>query len=167
MIITVRKLTFAALAAALIFVVTRIVVIPITASGAYVNFGDVSIYFIAYLLGGPVTAIAAAIGSALTDLSLGYAIYAPATFLIKGLMGLTAGFMLRQKKFWVYVMACFIGGAIMTAGYALYESFIFGTVMALANIPANLIQWGGSLIAAVILFPVAKRIQKTTFMGKL
>jgi uncharacterized membrane protein len=41
---------------------------------------------------GPFAAISAAIGSALADLIVGYSLYMPATFLIKGLMGLISGF---------------------------------------------------------------------------
>ena len=163
----VRKITYAALAAAIVFVVTRIIYFPVGSSGAYVNFGDVAIYFTAFLLGGPIAAVASAIGSALADLTLGYAIYIPATFVIKGLMGLTAGFIMKSTKFWIYVTACVIGGAIMTLGYALYETFLFGFAVAIGNAPGNLIQWGGSVIIAALLFPVVKRIKTTSYFAKL
>ncbi len=100
------------------FVVTRIITIPIGTTGAYINVGDVSIYLIAYLLGGPLAAISAAVGSAVSDLSLGYAVYAPATFIIKGLMALEVGFLVKGTRFWIYVAACVLGGEIMTVGYA-------------------------------------------------
>jgi uncharacterized membrane protein len=45
------------------------------------------IYISAFLLG-PVAAAAAAIGSALADMAGGYAVYIPATLIIKALWGL-------------------------------------------------------------------------------
>jgi uncharacterized membrane protein len=166
---SVRKLTYTSIAAAIVFMVTRLIVIPVTVSttGAYINFGDMSIYVTSYLLGGPMAGLAAAVGSGLADLTAGAAVYAPATFIIKGLMGLTAGLLMRRRKFWVYAVACALGGAIMTAGYGLYETFVFGFATALANAPANLIQWGASLVIAAVLFPVAERIRKVTHLEEL
>lgn len=165
----IRRIAYSAIAAAIVFVITRILALPIGSSGAYVNMGDVAIYFLAYLLGGPMAAIAAAVGSSLADVTAGAAVYAPATFIIKGLMGLTVGLILRRKKFWLYVMACAIGGAIMTVGYALYETALpsFGFAYALVNIPFNLGQWGVSLAAAIILYPVAQRIYKAAHFDTL
>ena len=163
----VRKITFAAIAAAIVFVVTRIVPIPIGTTGAYINLGDVAIYFTALLLGGPIAAGAAAVGSALCDLSLSYAIYIPATFVIKGVMGLVAAIIMKKGQFWLYVIACITGGAIMTVGYALYETCIFGFAVAIANAPFNLIQWGGSVLIAALIYPVAKRIKSTPLFEQL
>lgn len=165
----IRRITYTAIAAAIVFVVTRIIVFPVGTGGAYIHFGDAAIYFTAFLMGGPIAAIAAAIGSALCDISLGYVIYAPATFIIKALMGLTAGLLMKANKFWVYVLACAIGGAIMTLGYALYETILpsFGLAVAIANAPFNLIQWGASIVIAAVLYPVAQRIQKVAHMNEL
>ncbi len=163
----IRRITYAAISAAIVFIVTRIIYFPIGSSGAYINFGDVAIYFTACLLGGPIGAVASAVGSALSDLTLGYIIYAPATFIIKGLMGLAAGFIMNKGKFWGYLIACFTGGAIMTLGYAIYETFIFGFAVAIGNAPGNLIQWGGSVVIAGLLYPVAKRIKSTSYFEKL
>ena len=163
----IRKITYTAIAVAIVFIVTRIVTIPIGATGAYINIGDISIYFVAYLLGGPLAAIAAGIGSALSDISLSYVVYAPATLVVKGLMGLTAGALMKSGRFPSYIAACVIGGAIMTLGYALFETFVFTFPVAIADVPPNLIQWGGSVVIALILYPVVKRIRATTHFEKL
>ena len=162
MSINIRRITFTAIAAAIVFVATRVTYIPIGTAGAYVHFGDAFIYFTAFLLGGPIAAIAGAFGSAISDLSTGYTVYVPATLLIKALMGLTAGFVMKNRKFWVYVLACAIGGAVMTAGYALYEICIpgFGFAYALFNIPFNMGQWGAGIVTAAVLYPVAVITQK-------
>jgi uncharacterized membrane protein len=158
----IRKIAFGGLAAAIVFVVTRFVAIPVSAvSGAYINCGDSAIYFIAYLLGGPAAAVSSAVGSALSDvLTPNAVIYAPATLVIKGLMGLTAGVLMKRRRFGFYAAACVIGGAIMTLGYGVYESFLYGVPVALADALMNLIQWGGSVAIALVLYPVAARIEK-------
>lgn len=163
----IRRITYAAISASIVFVITRLVVIPIGTGGAYLNFGDIAIYVAAYLLGGPIAAAAAAVGSSLSDLTTGYLVYAPATFFIKGLMGLTVGLLLRKKTFGLFAAACILGGAIMTIGYALFETFVFGFPTALANAPFNLIQWGASVVIALILYPVAVRLQKVTHFDEL
>ncbi|HBU13081.1 MAG TPA: hypothetical protein DEB31_10295, partial [Clostridiales bacterium] len=59
-----KKITTAAVMAALIFVVTWLVRIPVAPGyAAYFNFGDVVIYSCAYILGGPLAMAAAAAGS--------------------------------------------------------------------------------------------------------
>lgn len=163
----VRRITYAAIAAAIVFVITRLIVIPIGTGGAYLNFGDIAIYIAAYLLGGPIGAAAAAVGSSLADLTTGYLVYAPATFVVKGLMGLAAGCLMSNRKFWVYALACVLGGTIMVLGYALYETMIFNFVTATGNALFNLIQWGGGVVVALILYPVAVRIQKVTHFDEL
>jgi uncharacterized membrane protein len=155
-----RKITQAAMAAAVIFLVTWTVKLPIP-GGGYINLGDTVIYLSAFLFGGPAAAAAAALGSALADVAAGYVIYAPATFVIKGIMGLAAGLLCAGRRFPSYLLACILGGAIMTGGYALYELAVFGGAYALANIPYNLIQWGGSAAIAAALYPAANRIDRS------
>jgi uncharacterized membrane protein len=166
--ITTRKITASAITAAIVFVVTWTLRFPVpvaSISGAYVNAGDVVIFISAYLFGGPMAAVSAAIGSALADTAAGAAVYVPATFLIKGLMGLCCGFLSAKKQFPMYAVSCVIGGAIMTVGYALYEFAIFGMTYAAASLPFNLVQWAGSTVIAIVLYPIAKRLLKAVPMN--
>ncbi|MDR1043361.1 MAG: ECF transporter S component [Clostridiales Family XIII bacterium] len=88
-----------ALMAAIIFVVTYLVRIPMPiASGGYLNIGDTPLYIAAYLLGGPAGAVAGAIGSAMSDLSAGYVIYALPTAIIKGTMGFVCGTIMARTR---------------------------------------------------------------------
>ncbi len=155
-----KKITEAAMAAAVVFLVTWMVKLPIP-GGGYINLGDTVIYITAFLFGGPTAAAAAALGSALADLAAGYVIYAPATFLIKGVIGLFAGFLCSGKRFPVFLLACVLGGAVMTGGYALYELAFFDGAYALLNIPYNLIQWAGSVAIAALLYPALIRIDRS------
>lgn len=163
-----KKLTMVAVMAALIFVITWLVRIPVPgAHGAYLNFGDTVIYMCAYILGGPFAALAAAVGSGIADLAAGAAIYVLPTMLIKGVMGLVAGRLNQNQGFAFYVLGGLIGGAIMAGGYALYEYLVFGAAYALAGlVPFNLIQWFGGFAFSLPLFPVARRLsQQYDFRG--
>jgi uncharacterized membrane protein len=148
--------------AALIFVVTWLIRVPAPGiHGAYLNFGDAVIYMCAYFLGGPPAALAAAIGSGLADLSAGAVVYILPTAVIKGVMGLVAGRINKGRGFAFYALSGLVGGAIMTAGYALFEYAMFGAAYAIAGmIPFNLIQWFGGWAASLILYPAAKRIAR-------
>lgn len=136
-----NKLVIGGLLAALILLLTIVVAIPIPQmAGAYVNLGDIGVYLAAYLLGGPWGALCAAVGSSLADVLLGSMLYAGPTFLIKGLMALCAGVLLKRltgKRF----VALLIGGIIMPLGYFLFESVLYGADVALLGVPANLAQY--------------------------
>jgi uncharacterized membrane protein len=143
------------------FIATWVFKIPIPGTSGYINLGDSMIYISAYLLG-PVAAAASAIGSALADLAGGYAVYIPATFIIKGLMGLIFALLNKKRSFPRYAVACVTGGAVMTAGYAVFEIFVFGFAYALTSVPYNLAQWGGNAVIAILLYPLVVRVKKDT-----
>jgi uncharacterized membrane protein len=149
-----RKLAVSSVMAALIFVITFSIRIPVPglAGGAYLNLGDSLIYCAAFMLGGVPAMFAAGIGSMLADIAGGALIYAPATLVIKGLMGLACGVMLVKPSFVRFVFASIAGGAIMVAGYGIYELIVFGTAYALTSLPFNLIQWGGGVGIALLLY---------------
>jgi uncharacterized membrane protein len=90
---TIRQITYGGIIAAIVLIATMVFQLPIPTPvlKGYVNFGDGVIMASAMIMG-PYAAISAAIGSALADLLSSYVVFAPATFLIKGLMGLTPDF---------------------------------------------------------------------------
>ncbi len=93
-----QKIVMAAMLAALVCVATMIVKIPSPLKG-YLNLGDCVVLLSGWILSPVYGFLAAGIGSALADLFSGYVTYAPATFLIKGIMALIAyfGFAWFQK----------------------------------------------------------------------
>ncbi|MGI5971523.1 MAG: ECF transporter S component [Oscillospiraceae bacterium] len=156
-----RKISFAAISAALIFAVTLLASIPLPGNGgAYLNLGDSIIYMTAFVLGGPVGAAAAAVGSCLADIAHGSVIYCIPTFFIKGIMGYTLGSMAGGRGFGRYAAAAVICGGIMTLGYALFEIILFGGAYAISTLPGNLIQWAGSVAVAFALYTVALRLRE-------
>lgn len=156
-----RKITVVAVMTALIFVITWLIKFPVPGTGgAYLNFGDIVIYMCAYILGGPLTAIAAAIGSCFADLAVGSAVYALPTLIIKGLMGLSAGLLMRKKGFGFYLLGALAAGAIMVGGYAAFEFFAFDQLYMVASLPFNFIQYGAAVAVAMMFYTVVKNISK-------
>ena len=141
-----QKITTCAIFAAIICVVTTFVAVPAPAIGN-VNLGDIFILSSAWLLG-PIGALAAGIGAALADLLSGYAIYAPATFVIKALMSLVCYYSFTfvnkivKAPIVSRLFSALLAEAVMVLGYFTYECFIYGVTAAVAAVPFNLIQGG-------------------------
>lgn len=153
----IRNLVMSAVFAALICVSTFVIKIPSPIQG-YINLGDCFVLLAAWMLTRKLGALSAAVGSALADLIAGYAIFAPATFVIKGFMALAAYHCFRAvKKKNAKINAAAITSAIaaecvMILGYLIYESFLYGFSAALAEVPFNAIQGAVCIIPACILY---------------
>ena len=170
-----KKLVMAALFAALTTVMTMVIRIPSPMSG-YVNLGDCAVLLSAWILGPGLGCAAAGIGSMLADL-LGYPLYAPGTLVVKGLMALAAGLLVRRlrrgESSHVALAAGLLfrqlrrgesshalpallasgaaGEVVMVAGYFLYEAAPIPVGLglgALANVPFNLVQGVFGLVSA-------------------
>ena len=84
-----KKIVIAAMLAALTCVATMIIKIPSPFKG-YLNLGDCVVLFAGWMLTPGYGFLAAGLGSAMADIFSGYMMYAPATFVIKGLMAVIA-----------------------------------------------------------------------------
>ena len=161
------KLTLAALFATLVFIVTsQIPAISIPATSGYFNFGETIIY-IAALVSGPLAgATAGGAGAALADIYLGFAPFAPGTFVIKGLEGAIVGFLnTRLQRHTSNSTICasisgVVGGLEMVTGYFLYEISVLGfsLVAALVEVPFNLVQMTVGLVVAIPVMHAILRI---------
>jgi uncharacterized membrane protein len=142
--------------------------IPTPTTQGYINFGDTLIFLASIILGPVPGLLAGGAGSALADVLLGYTHYAPWTLIIKGLEGGLVG--LLAHRYWlrpdhpiVFIASMIAGGVLMILGYLLVEFVIFGWPVALANIPSNAIQAGGSVImATVLLLPLRASLPSNT-----
>ena len=149
-----KKLTTCGIFAAIICVVTTFVAVPAPAIGN-INLGDIFILCAAWILG-PYGAISAGIGACLADLLSGFAIYAPATFIIKVVMALACYylFVVFEKTIKSQILArtlsAIIAEGIMVLGYFAYESMIYGVTAAVASIPFNLIQGSVCMIIGTV-----------------
>ena len=150
-----RELVKAALFAALACVATMVIKIP-SPLGGYLNLGDCVVLAAGWLLAPGYGFLAAGIGSALADVFSGYIVYAPATFLIKGLMALIAFFggrALRGKlgELGAEILSGAAAELWMVAGYYVFEGFVYGFAPSAVNIPANGVQGAAGLILGVLL----------------
>lgn len=158
-----KKIVMAALMASLVCVATMIVKIPSPMKG-YLNLGDGVVLLCGWLLAPGYGFFAAGLGSALADIFSGYAMYAPATFLIKGVMALVvyACFRLMHKRIGK-LPSQIIGGVlaevIMVLGYFAFEGFLYGFLPSAVNIPANGVQGAAGLILGVVLVKVFERLK--------
>ena len=134
----VKRLTLGGMLAALVAVFTAYVSVPI--AGGYFHPGDAMIALSGVVLG-PFAAIPAAIGSGLADLLAGYTIYAPFTFVIKGLVGFVAGWGCKSGKLSLRTVgALVLAGLIVPAGYFATDCILYGAATAIASLPWNLLQ---------------------------
>ena len=150
-----KKIVMAALIAALACVATMIIKIPSPLKG-YLNLGDCIVLVAGWMLSPAYGFLAAGLGSALADILSGYVVYAPATFVIKGLMALIAfyGFKLLHNKIGNLqskIIAGIFAEIVMIFGYFVFEGFLYGFAPSLVNIPANGVQGIAGLIIAVVL----------------
>lgn len=150
------RLTMAAVMTALVFVATYLIHIPMPATGGYVNLGDCMVLLSGFLLGPAWGFAAGGLGSMLTDVILGYATFAPGTFVIKGLMAMTAALIfkaLRNKTKLAATLGGIAAEIIMVFGYFAYEGLVLGFGMgAAASIPGNAIQAVVGLVAGILVY---------------
>lgn len=157
-----NKLTVTALMIAIVTVSTMFIKIP-TLNG-YIHLGDSMVFFSVFLLGKKYGATASSLGSALGDILAGYAIWAPWTFVIKGLMALIFGLFLehsynnerKHKKIANISLISYLGmvlaGLEMCFGYYIANGIIYGNwIVALTEIIPNIGQFSVGIMIAVLL----------------
>ncbi len=156
-------LSSAALLAGMITIATYFLRVPIPfVPQAYIHLGDGVILLCAYLMGPKKAPAAAAVGSVLADILAPAFIYAIPTFLIKGAMGLVAGFIFKKsgysKKILHTLPPALCNAFIMLAGYFTYECFIYGIRTAVTAVLFQLLQAGAGIVIGMILIPLCDRL---------
>ena len=159
---SIKKLSLSALFAAFCLVATAVIAIPLPTG--YANLGDCFAFAAGFILGMPWGIAAAGIGSALADLLLGYAVYMPATAILKALIAvagaLCAKIIMRSGasktcKAVMLPVCSIIGEAVMVTGYFAYEYFAMGLKeAAFASVLANCTQAVVGVIASVAVATV-------------
>ena len=147
--------------AALACVATMVIKIPSPLNG-YINLGDCIVLLSGWLLSPVYGFMAAGLGSALADLFAGYVTYAPATFLIKGLMALIAyyGFRIISKKAGGSISRILSGiaaEAVMVLGYFTFEGILYGFGASAVNIPMNALQGALGLVLGIVLTKIFEK----------
>ena len=156
------RIVLTALMAAMACVATMVIKIPIPATGGYINLGDSIVLLSGVVLGPVYGGLAAGLGSALADLLGGYVVFAPATFLIKALMAVAIGLIIRtypKKQILRFVFAGIVSEIIMILGYFAFEATIMGYGLAAAGaIPGNALQGTTGIVIATMLMPILGKL---------
>lgn len=156
-----RKIVMTSMLAALCCVATMIIKVPSPLKG-YINLGDCVVLLSGFLLSPMYGFFAAGIGSSLADVFSGYIVYAPITFIIKGLMALIAyfGVKLFRRKTGILparIISGIIAEIAMILGYFVFEGFMYGFIASAVNIPANAVQGTAGLMLGIVLIKIFEK----------
>lgn len=157
----IKKIVIAAMFASLICVATMLIKIPSPLKG-YLNLGDGIVLLSGWLLSPFYGFMAAGVGSALADIFSGYAIYSPATFIIKGIMSIAAYYIYKvlckkHSDSFAVIISGLISEATMVLGYFIFEGILYGFSPSLVNIPANAMQGIVGITLGAVLIKVFKK----------
>jgi uncharacterized membrane protein len=149
---------------ALTTVLTMVISIPVANTDGFINIGDSIIFICAVMLDPPSALLVGGLGSAFADLLLGYAHWAPFTFIIKGLEGLLCSILFhflsknnKIKFIFQIIVSTVIAAVWMIAGYFVVSIWFYGLNNAYLSMFPNVVQGGLSIvIAAIILMPFKK-----------
>jgi uncharacterized membrane protein len=159
----IKAMIFTGLWIAVVTVVTMAIVIPIPLTQGYVNLGDAAVFVGAYLLRKKNGALAAGLGSALADVLLSYATFAPFTLIIKAGMAFIFAVSIQFSEGRVRedgkkiprsgIVGIVLATALMAAGYYVAEWILTGNRTApIVSIPWNILQGLiGGFIALVLI----------------
>ena len=152
------RIAISALMAALVFVSTLLIRIPIPATGGYINIGDVMIFVSALVFGPIIGGFAGGVGSAIADL-IGYPSYALLTLVVKGAEGFLVGRISNGKSKIRDTLGVIVGGVVMIVGYYLGETFIMGIgpYVALEEVPGNSFQ---ILVGGIVGLPLSLIVRR-------
>lgn len=161
-----RLLALTGLFAALGCVGTMMLQVP-SPSGGYMNLGDAAVILGAWLLGPAYGAIAGGVGPAMADLLSGYAVYVPATLVIKAVMALTAAGLYRALNKRGLFLCAVAAEVPMVLGYWLFDGALAaasggGTLglcltASAAGIPSYLVQAAFGAAASTLLALALRR----------
>ncbi|MBO5702419.1 MAG: ECF transporter S component [Clostridia bacterium] len=152
----IKLICISAMFAALVFVATFLVKVPLPVG--YVHIGDGIVFLASALLPMPYAMAAAGLGVGLADLCAGYAAYIPVTVLIRVLTVLC--FSRKKQMLCLHNVIALAASIVLCAfGYWAFEAvFMYESgIAALAGLPFNIAQ---SALGAAIYFVVAKTAGK-------
>jgi len=146
---------------ALVFVATSVIKIqlPISNTGGLIHMGNVALFTIALVFGKNKGAISGAFGMALFDILSPYAVWAPFTFVIRGVMGYIIGYIAyKNNKSGNSVL--YNGIAIIVSSIWMIVGYFTANIILYRNIPAAISSIPGDIIQIVIGIMVAVPLTK-------
>ncbi|MBE6720468.1 MAG: TIGR04002 family protein [Ruminococcaceae bacterium] len=159
-----RSVVMTAVFTAIIFVLTAILHIP--APSGYVHLGDAILYISAIILDMPWAIIAGALGEGLADVAGGFAMYLPATIIIKAVAALLfVSVRNRENRLLTkYTVFMTLPAAIVTVGGYFAADLLISREFAVADILGNTVQ---ALSSAVIFIFLAAALDKINIKDKI
>ena len=151
-----KATVMAAAFAGVICITTMFLHVP-SALGGFVTAADAFVLCAGWMLSPTYGFLASGIGSALADIISGHVIYAPITFLIKGVMAVIACKTKKEDRVSHYLWGGAVAELVMIAGYYLYEGIIYGFLPSLVNIPSNAVQGCVGIILGVISIKILSK----------
>lgn len=153
---------------ALVFISTMLlnIKLPISINGGLIHLGTAMLFIVSILFGSKKGAMAGAFGMGIFDLVAGWTLWAPITFLTRGLQGYLIGKIAWAKgrngtHFGWNLAAIFISTPPMLAGYYLGESLFFKSwIIPLTSIPGDLVQ---TTIGLLVAIPACTALKKLPF----
>ncbi len=141
------------------------------ATGGYFNLGEAAIYAAALTTTPGVAAAAAGIGSALADLTTGYAIFAPGTLVIKACEGYVASILARRLRRLRGVPAglvagVFVGGLVACFG-VIYLSGPLELGTAWGGVSLHAPWWVWLLVGGAVAAAVAAAVSRSVYAGEV
>lgn len=159
-------LILTAMLIALVFVSTYTlnIKLPIAANGGLVHLGTAMLFIASILFGPKKAALAGAIGMGIFDLVSGWTLWAPFTFVARGLQGYIVGKIAwsngrKGNSIAFNLVATIVSIPVMLAVYYVCEGILYGSWIApVASIPGNLVQNAVGIIIALPVAVLLKRI---------
>ncbi|MGE7839530.1 ECF transporter S component [Lysinibacillus sp. NPDC093712] len=159
-------LILSAMLIALVFVATLTlnIKLPIKANGGLVHLGTGMLFTASILFGSKKGAIAGAIGMGLFDVVSGWMLWAPITFVARGLQGYIVGKIAwsngrKGNSIPFNLFAMIISVPFMIAVYYVGEAILYANWIApLTSIPGDLVQ---NILGMIVAIPVCVLLKKT------
>ena len=158
-----RDLVETSLLIALVFVATKCINFQFGGPGGLVHLGNTMFFVSSIVFGKKKGAISGAVGMGLFDLTSPYAIWAPFTFVIRGVMGYIVGSIAwskgrRGNNVSVNIIAILLSSVWMIAGYYISEVILYSNwITPISSIPGNITQL---VVGLVIGIPTAKVLKR-------
>ena len=150
------KITLTGVFTALIFVFTAFIHVP--GYTGYVHIGDSFIYLAASILPLPYALFAGAAGAVLSDILTGFAVWAPASMIIKAAAVLF--FTWKKPTFLTKrnMLALIPAAALCIGGYYIYEVILYGNFVTPAyGVLGNLVQ---AVFSSIVYLTVGAALDK-------
>ena len=151
----------------IIMVAIFVLRIPVPFTQGYVNLSDGIIFIAIALLDKKHSVAAASLGCMMGDVLGGFAMWAPWTFCIKGLMALITVLIIEafaekcksaKTKLAVQIIAMVCGGLFMVFGYFIAEGIMYGSwAVAALGVPWNIGQFTVGIILALVITAALKK----------